>query len=253
MAKIIARIRLANGETGYYDDKSKVFLSWAHPEADVTDDMNCHDLRRSAKIGRIKVIEGTLGDNKTFKQILMEAKSRRTGIALKDLMGDTPIISDSGFEDVAAPTVPNEKKSTSVVDADVKPVKAEAPAPKKEPLKAAAKKAPEAEQVVEEQVEKEQAVEESEEDKAAEEADEQTEEIVEDMTIKPSTISSLKVGNTRKVKVNQKVTEATIDKEDVAEVNITDEGVTVVGKKAGKATVTIKTEKETGTVSVTVK
>ena len=31
MANIVARIKLAPGENGYYDEKTDIYLNWAHP------------------------------------------------------------------------------------------------------------------------------------------------------------------------------------------------------------------------------
>lgn len=83
MAKIVARIRLANGETGYYDDKSGIYLNWSHPEADVTDEMDCSGLRVSRRCRRIHVLSGDLGKPKSLKHILAEAKAKRLGVPVE--------------------------------------------------------------------------------------------------------------------------------------------------------------------------
>jgi len=86
MANVVARIRLANGETGYYDDKSGIFLNWSHPEADVTDDMDLSGLRVSRRYHRIKVLSGSLGKPKSFKHILAEAKAKRLGVPVEHIL-----------------------------------------------------------------------------------------------------------------------------------------------------------------------
>lgn len=100
MADIIATIRLVDGETGYYDEKSDIYLNWKHPIKDVLKGTDCSGLRTSVRFGRIKVIAGSLGQDKSFKQILMEAKSKRTGIPLKKLMGKSPIVTETEPQEV---------------------------------------------------------------------------------------------------------------------------------------------------------
>lgn len=90
MANVIAKIRLAHGETGYYDDKTGICLNWSHPDAVVTDDMNVNDLRCSARCGRILVVDGTLGKPKSFKDILLEAKEKRFGKKVFKVKEDAP-------------------------------------------------------------------------------------------------------------------------------------------------------------------
>ena len=86
MAKVIARIRLAHGETGYYDEKSGIFLNWSHPEADVMEGTDCSGLRVSSRCRRIKVLSGSLGKSKSFKQILAEAKAKRLGVPVEHIL-----------------------------------------------------------------------------------------------------------------------------------------------------------------------
>ena len=73
----IAKIRLAPGESGYYDDKSNISLSWNRPEANVPEGTDCSGLIRSVKAKRLIVVEGSLGQNKSFKQFLQEAKEKK--------------------------------------------------------------------------------------------------------------------------------------------------------------------------------
>ncbi len=91
MANVIARVKLAPGEAGFFDREANVYLNWEHPVADVVKGVPLKKLRRAVKDKKIVVVAGTLGQSKTFKQILMEAKSKRTGIPLEELMGDTPL------------------------------------------------------------------------------------------------------------------------------------------------------------------
>ena len=86
MPKVIARIRLSRGETGYYDEKSNIFLSWSHPTADVVEGTDCSGLRTSLRCRRIELVEGSLGKPKSFKHILMEAKAKRLGVPVEHIM-----------------------------------------------------------------------------------------------------------------------------------------------------------------------
>lgn len=86
MAKVIARIRLAKGETGYYDEKSGIFLNWSHPEADVVEGTDCSGLRLSRRCNRIKVLSGSLGKPKSLKLILAESKAKRLGVPVEHVL-----------------------------------------------------------------------------------------------------------------------------------------------------------------------
>ena len=169
MANVVARIRLANGETGYYDDKSGIFLNWSHPEADVTDDMDLSGLRVSRRCRRIKVLSGSLGKPKSFKHILAEAKAKRLGVPVEHILHkgkkravyeteepakklDVKVEAEEKTEPAKAapkkaekPVVKAEAKKAEAADAKAEAPKQEAkPAAeeKKAPIKAPAKKAP---------------------------------------------------------------------------------------------------------------
>jgi hypothetical protein len=121
MANVIARVKLAPGETGFFDREANVYLNWGHPVADVIKGAPLKKLRRAVKDKKIVVVAGTLGQGKTFKQILMEAKSKRTGIPLEELMGNTPlafepteVISDIPGEKVPPVDVPKPAEEVPV-------------------------------------------------------------------------------------------------------------------------------------------
>lgn len=86
MANVIARIRLAKGETGYYDEKSGIFLNWSHPEADVLEGTDCSGLRLSRRCHRIKVLSGSLGKPKSLKRMLAESKAKRLGVPVEHVL-----------------------------------------------------------------------------------------------------------------------------------------------------------------------
>lgn len=131
MAKVIARIRLAKGETGYYDEKSNIFLSWSHPAADVVEGTDCSGLRTSLRCRRIELVDGSLGKPKTFKHILMEAKAKRLGVPVEHIIHDgkkRPVY----VEEIKAeaPAAVEEKPVAEEVPAEAEPAKAEEPAVK---------------------------------------------------------------------------------------------------------------------------
>lgn len=70
MSKVIATIKLAEGQVGFYDPLSRIHLSISNPIAHVISGTNCAQLRRSVKSGRIRILEGTLGgDVPPFKVV----------------------------------------------------------------------------------------------------------------------------------------------------------------------------------------
>ena len=60
MATVIAEIRLAPGEVGYYDDYSRIYLNAGRPTAKIYAGMNTTQIRRSIRSGRLLLISGSL-------------------------------------------------------------------------------------------------------------------------------------------------------------------------------------------------
>lgn len=67
MSKKIAEIRLSPGEVGYYDDYSRIYLNTYRTNADIFEDTDTRQIRKSIKSGRIRLISGSL-DVKIEKQ-----------------------------------------------------------------------------------------------------------------------------------------------------------------------------------------
>ena len=65
--EIIAVIRLSVGEVGYYDDLSCIYLTASAPQRDVYAGTNCTQLRRSVKSGRLKLLSGSLGEERKIQ------------------------------------------------------------------------------------------------------------------------------------------------------------------------------------------
>ncbi len=58
--EVIAEIRLAPGEVGYYDDYSRIYLSTAKPVAKIYAGMNTTQIRKSIRSGRLRLVSGSL-------------------------------------------------------------------------------------------------------------------------------------------------------------------------------------------------
>ena len=106
----IAKIRLASGEVGYYDDYSRIYLSVANPEAYIYPGTNLFQIKRSIKSGRLRLIEGSLSEPVVEKPVVT------SGIS-------TPKAPEVAVE-VKAEVVSEE--AVPVVEEDV-PAKAETP------------------------------------------------------------------------------------------------------------------------------
>ena len=62
MREPIAKIALAPGQVGYYDQYSRIHLTLGKPEAIIYSGTNCAQIRRSIKAGTIRLVSGTLGE-----------------------------------------------------------------------------------------------------------------------------------------------------------------------------------------------
>lgn len=77
MANVIAEIRLAPGEVGYYDDYSRIYLNTSRPTAKIYAGMNTTQIRRSIRSGRLRLISGSLNapvEQKKEKPVKKEEK-----------------------------------------------------------------------------------------------------------------------------------------------------------------------------------
>lgn len=237
MANIVARIKLAPGENGYYDEKTDIYLNWAHPEADVPEGKDLSNLRRSVKYRRIVVTEGSLGYNKGFKQVLMEAKAKRTGLSLKDLMGTTPIVKEDGSLETEETEVID---STDTIQKPTTTIEVTAEEPAKEETKVKETKVEAAS--VKKDIAAEKKVEAIKEETAVDPEEEP-------LTTTPKSFRSLKVGGTKDIAANKTITKVTVSDEKVATAVFDGMTVTVEGMKAGNVDITIEAGKESVVVS----
>ncbi len=57
---IIAEIKLSNGEVGWYDEYTRIYLTIMNPTAYVYAGMNLTQIKRSLASGRIRLVKGSL-------------------------------------------------------------------------------------------------------------------------------------------------------------------------------------------------
>lgn len=74
--EIIAEVKLASGEVGYYDDYSKLYLTINKPYGVIYSGTNLTQIKRSIKSGRLKLISGKLfdADKKPVVEVTPEVK-----------------------------------------------------------------------------------------------------------------------------------------------------------------------------------
>ena len=75
----IAVVRLAPGQVGYYDELSRIHLTIGNPERAVYAGTNCSQLRKSVKSGRLRLISGSLGEDKAPTKIHKPSSSVSLG------------------------------------------------------------------------------------------------------------------------------------------------------------------------------
>ena len=75
----IALIRLQAGQGGYYDELSRIHLTLGSPEAPVYAGTNCTQLRRSVRAGRLKLVSGSLGEEKQPTKVIEKSKNITVG------------------------------------------------------------------------------------------------------------------------------------------------------------------------------
>ena len=151
--EIIAVVRLNVGESGYYDELSRIHLTQSNPLREILAGTNCTQLRRSVKSGRLRLLSGSLGEEK--KLDLGKKGNRFTGavapaFAVEDttavsvtesVIDVVPVVEDS-VEIKTAPVVGTLAEESGVVDIVVLEKAAEVP---KKQLRKLLKKAPERE------------------------------------------------------------------------------------------------------------
>lgn len=87
--EIIAEVKLASGEVGYYDDYSKLYLTINKPYGVIYSGTNLTQIKRSIKSGRLKLISGKLFD--TDKKPVVEVKPPVEEDNKKEDQVETPV------------------------------------------------------------------------------------------------------------------------------------------------------------------
>ena len=121
--KVIAVVRLNAGQGAYYDELTRIHLTVRHPQANVYAGMNVSGLRRSVKSGRLRLVQGSFGDEEqTFR------------IGYRD--GQRVLIVSNSYA-AAAPKAPEREKqqedtASQMTHTKIDEVVEEAPAPVEE-------------------------------------------------------------------------------------------------------------------------
>lgn len=121
--KVIAVVRLNAGQGAYYDELTRIHLTVRHPQANVYAGMNVSGLRRSVKSGRLRLVQGSFGD---------EEQSFRIGYR----NGQRVLIVSNSYA-AAAPKAPEREKqqedaASQMTHTKIDEVVEEAPAPVEE-------------------------------------------------------------------------------------------------------------------------
>ena len=115
----IARIRLAYGEVGYYDEYSRIYLSVTSPEAYIYPGTNLYQIKKSIKSGRLRLIEGSLTESAEKKSVTEKieeniAANVKKESAKEEIVTVKPVIAPAQeLEHEAIDEAVNEKKPES--------------------------------------------------------------------------------------------------------------------------------------------
>lgn len=127
MANVIAEIRLAPGEVGYYDDYSRIYLNSARPTAKIYAGTNTTQIRKSIRSGRLRLISGSL--NAT------PAKAEPKPVKLEVKEETTPAVEEPAVKEEVKVETPVETVETPFIETEpaveietVETVTTEAPA-----------------------------------------------------------------------------------------------------------------------------
>lgn len=120
--EIIAVVRLTTGESGYYDDLSRIHLTAGDPQREIFAGTNCTQLRRSIKSGRLRLLSGSLSEEK--KLDLSKKGNKFTGepqvtAPAHATTVEVPVTVDAPFGEVAPVGEAPVKEATIMVEAPV--------------------------------------------------------------------------------------------------------------------------------------
>lgn len=102
---IIAQVKLASGEVGYYDDYSRLYLTISNPIGVIYSGMNLTQIKHSVKSGRLKLISGSLY-GETTKPVKVETPVKTEPVKpVEELKKEESVQEEvKPVEEVAEPT-----------------------------------------------------------------------------------------------------------------------------------------------------
>ena len=102
---IIAQVKLASGEVGYYDDYSRLYLTISNPIGVIYSGMNLTQIKHSVKSGRLKLISGSLYGEAT-KPVKVETPVKTEPVKpVEEPKKEEPVVEEvKPVEEVTEPT-----------------------------------------------------------------------------------------------------------------------------------------------------
>ena len=102
---IIAQVKLASGEVGYYDDYSRLYLTISNPIGVIYSGMNLTQIKHSVKSGRLKLISGSLYGDAT-KPVKVETPVKTEPVKpVEEHKKEEPVVEEvKPVEEVVEPT-----------------------------------------------------------------------------------------------------------------------------------------------------
>ena len=132
MSEVIATVRLAPGQVGYYDELSRIHLTIGMPEKAIYAGTNVTQLRRSVKSGRLILVNGTFGEEKPPFKLVRKGDRYYLAHNKSDSKKQSEVAVPTKAEEVA-PVV--EEKAAPVEEVTVEePVVEETPAAEEAPV-----------------------------------------------------------------------------------------------------------------------
>ena len=121
----IAKIRLAAGQVGYYDDYSRIYLSTANPEAIIYAGTNMYQIKKSIKSGRLKLVSGSLTSEQTKTKKAQQPKKDEKKVVEQKVEQKSAIVEEVKVEEVVQPEVVAEVTEETPIVAETATVQEE--------------------------------------------------------------------------------------------------------------------------------
>ena len=155
MADVIARVRLAKGRVGYFDELTRIHLTVSNPEKPVFAGMNTANIKRAVRSGVLRLVYGSL--ELEAKQVQKDMHADKAAVEVKTVKAE-PAKAVEPAKAEQAPEVPAVEPAPEVAPVETAATEAveeaaaeEAEEVKEEaPKKATRRKKPAAEEKTEE-------------------------------------------------------------------------------------------------------